>query len=115
MTAHCVSVVMAARKPILCSATEFLQGEDDFNVVATCQDGASCVEVIRDLSPDVALLDVSLPSQSALQVLRTIASERLCTRVVFLSSDGSDAEKPTALRARAVIPRKPRRARCSNF
>jgi DNA-binding NarL/FixJ family response regulator len=90
---RCVSVVIAARNPILYGLATLLRAVDDFNVVASCRDGASCIEAIRSLSPNLALLDVSLPGQGGLQVLAAIRSERLCTRVVFLSPDTS--EKPT--------------------
>jgi two-component system nitrate/nitrite response regulator NarL len=101
---HRVSVVIAALDPVLCGLTAILSAEGDFNVVASCRDGASCVEAIRDLSPNLALLDASLPGQSAFQVLAAIKSEHLCTQVVFLSSGGgSGKKKPIAWHRHGVI------------
>jgi two-component system nitrate/nitrite response regulator NarL len=108
VTTRCVSVVIAARHPVvLCGLMSMLRAEDDFNVVASCQDGETCIEAIRDLAPNLALLDLSLPVQSGLRVLTTIRLERLCTRVVFLSasSDASDTAKPLAGGAYDVIPK----------
>jgi two-component system nitrate/nitrite response regulator NarL len=105
---HCVSIVIAAHHPVvLCGLTTILRAESDFSVVASCSDVASCIEAIRDLSPNLALLDVSLPSQSGPQILAAINAERLCTRVVFLSasSGASDGVEPIARRAYGVIPR----------
>jgi two-component system, NarL family, nitrate/nitrite response regulator NarL len=105
---HCVSIVIAAHYPVvLCGLTTILRAESDFSVVASCSDVASCIEAIRDLSPNLALLDVSLPNQSGPQILAAINAEHLCTRVVFLSasSDASDREQPIARRAYGVIPR----------
>ena len=99
MTTRCVSVVIAARHPVvLCGLMTMLRAEDDFNVVASCRDGETCIEAIRDLAPNLALLDLSLPVQSGLRVLTTIRLERLCTRVIFLSasSDVSDTAKRLA-------------------
>ena len=108
MTTHCVSVVVAARHPVaLCGLMRMLRTESDFNVVASARDGATCVEAIRNLSPNLALLDVSLPVKSGLQVLSAIRLERLCTQVIFLSasSDASDTVKPITTGAYGVIPK----------
>jgi two-component system nitrate/nitrite response regulator NarL len=66
----------------------------------------ACIEAIRDLSPDLALLDISLPPVSGLQVLAQINSERLRVRVIFLSAS---LESPAGVSAIAegaygVIP-----------
>ena len=54
MTTRCVSVVIAARHPVvLCGLMTMLRAEDDFNVVASCQDGETCIEAIRDLAPNL--------------------------------------------------------------
>jgi two-component system, NarL family, nitrate/nitrite response regulator NarL len=107
MAMPCISVVVAARYPIvLCGLTTMLGSDSDFSVVASCRDSASCIEAIRDLSPNLALLDASLPDHSRSQVLAAIKSERLCTRVISLSasSDASDAGPPMEGRAYGVIP-----------
>jgi two-component system nitrate/nitrite response regulator NarL len=101
---QCVSIVIAAHHPVvLCGLTTILRAESDFSVVASCSDVASCIEAIRDLSPNLALLDVSLPSQSGPQILAAINAEHLCTRVVFLSASSAafDGVEPIA---RRVIP-----------
>jgi len=62
-----------------------LRAEPDFTVVASCREGIACLEAIRDLSPDLAVLSASLPDHGALQVLSAIGSEQLGTQVIFLS------------------------------
>jgi two-component system nitrate/nitrite response regulator NarL len=106
VTVHRVSIVLAARNQVLCGLTTIFNAEGDFNVVASCRDGASCIEAIRELSPNLALLDVSLSGQSGLQVLATIKSEHLRTQVVFLSSGGSDGKRPIAWHAHGALPEK---------
>jgi two-component system, NarL family, nitrate/nitrite response regulator NarL len=105
---HCVSIVIAAHYPVvLCGLTTILRAECDFSVVASCPDVASCIAAIRDLSPNLALLDASLPGQSGLEILAAIRSEHLCTRAVFLSEscDVSDEVQPIAGHAYGIIPR----------
>jgi len=105
---HGVSIVIAADYPVvLCGLNTILRAENDFTVVASCCDVASCIEAIRDLSPNLALLDVSRPGQSGPQILAAIKSGNLYTRVVFLSasSEDSDGGQSIVRRACGVIPR----------
>ena len=108
MPTHCVSIVIAAHYPVvLCGLATILRAEKDFNIVASCHDVASCIAAIRDLSPNLVLLDASLPDQSGLQIISAINSEHLCTTAVFLSesSDVSDGVQPIAGHAFGIIPR----------
>jgi DNA-binding NarL/FixJ family response regulator len=106
VTVHRVSIVLAARTRVLSGLTTLFSAEGDFNVVASCRDGASCIEAIRELSPNLAVLDVSLLGQSGLQVLAAIRSERLRTQVVFLSSGGSDGQRPIGWHPHGASPEK---------
>lgn len=92
MATRCVSIVVAAPQPVVVwGLVTVLRAENDFNVVASCRDGTACLQAIRDLSPDLAVLDASLPGQSGLQVLSAAKSEQLCTRLIFLSATSDDA------------------------
>jgi two-component system nitrate/nitrite response regulator NarL len=84
-----------------------LRAEDDFNVVASCRDNRTCLQAIRELAPDLALLDASLPDQGGLQLLAAAKSEQLCTRLIFLlaSSDDSNKENLIESGAHGVISR----------
>jgi two-component system, NarL family, nitrate/nitrite response regulator NarL len=106
---RCVSVVVADRHPVvLCGLQSMLCAESDFNVVATCRDGKTLLEVIRDRSPDLALLDPLLPEDlSGLRLLAAIKSEHLGTRVVFfsLSFDAPETASAFARGAYGIIPK----------
>jgi len=105
---RCVRVVIADRHPVvLCGLKSMLSVESDFNVVASCRDAKTCMEVIRDQTPNLALLDTSLLDLSGLQLLASIKSEHLCTRVVFFSLSLESQETATAIArgAYGVIPK----------
>ncbi len=89
-----VRTVIADRYPVvLCGLKSILHAENDFIVVASCCDGAKAMEAIRDLSPDIALLDMQ--DAIGLEILAAVRSERLCTRVVFLTAAVGDRELVT--------------------
>jgi DNA-binding NarL/FixJ family response regulator len=74
-----------------------LRAEADFDVVASCQDGAKCIQTIRELSPDLALIDISLPCFDGLKILAVAKLERISTRIVYLSEVAEPAEGERAI------------------
>ncbi len=59
------------------------------DLVGEASDGAQALEVIREASPDVALLDVRMPGLDGLEVARRL-SELGGVRVVLLTGSGTD-------------------------
>ncbi len=59
--------------------------EPDFEIVAEATDGKTALELIRQLTPDVALLDVNMPELNGMLLTHKIVSEKLPTRVVLLT------------------------------
>ncbi len=104
----CVTVIIADRYPVfLCGLTSVLREQDDFDIVASCCDGTKCIQAIRKLSPHIALLDISMPGLSGLEILGTAASEGLCTRVLLLTASMEAHELATAAArgAYGVVPK----------
>jgi two-component system LytT family response regulator len=57
----------------------------DVEIVGQCGDGASAVEKILDLSPDLVFLDVQMPGMDGFEVLRAVPKEKL-PNVIFLTA-----------------------------
>jgi two-component system, NarL family, nitrate/nitrite response regulator NarL len=88
-----VSFVIADRHPVVLQGLSNLLGaEPDFKIVARCGDGGSCIEAMRNLAPDIAILDLSLPDMSGLEVLATATAENLPTRLVFFLTSVEDCD-----------------------
>jgi two-component system, NarL family, nitrate/nitrite response regulator NarL len=84
---RCVRVVIADRQPVVLQGlTSLLGAESDFEVVASCSNGASCIEAIRRLVPAIAILDISMPGLTGLEILAIANSEGLPTRLVFFTT-----------------------------
>jgi two-component system nitrate/nitrite response regulator NarL len=58
----------------------------DLELVAECDDGRAALERIRELHPDVALLDVKMPMLDGTAVLNAVDREKIPTRIAFLSA-----------------------------
>jgi two-component system nitrate/nitrite response regulator NarL len=91
--AHCISVVIADRHPVVVQGlTNILEEESDFKVVASCNEGPACLDAIRNLTPDIAILDISMPGLTGLEILAIVNSEGLSTQLVFFTDSVQDSE-----------------------
>ncbi|MEH2516348.1 VCBS repeat-containing protein [Bradyrhizobium sp. AZCC 1610] len=80
-------LVIADRHPIVLQGlTSIFAAHRDLEIIASCRDGASCVEAIRTFAPDVALLEDSLPDLTASEILAIANAENLSTRLVFFTA-----------------------------
>lgn len=58
----------------------------ELELVGEAVDGDEAIALVRELAPDVVLLDMQLPKRDGLEVLRTLTRENSPARVVFLSA-----------------------------
>ena len=59
--------------------------EDGFRVIGQAADGKHALELIRDLDPDIAVLDVNLPEMNGQQITHQVTQEKLRTRILLLT------------------------------
>ncbi len=82
-----VRLVIADRRPIVLQGfVSLLEGQPDFEVVACCLDGASCLAAIRSLTPDVVLLEDGFTDVTASDILAFVDDEGLSSRLVFFTA-----------------------------
>ncbi|HET7711148.1 MAG TPA: response regulator transcription factor [Thermoanaerobaculia bacterium] len=70
----------------LAGLERLLRDEKDFEVLAAVTRTSQAIRAIREKRPDVAVLDVQIPEETGLGVVRAIRSEKLPTRVVLLTA-----------------------------
>jgi DNA-binding NarL/FixJ family response regulator len=97
-----IRLLLADDHPIVLDGLEQLfRFEDDCMVVGRCRDGVETLRRLRELRPDVLVLDVRMPRSDGLEVLRAIAADGSPTRVVLLTAAIDDDELLAAIRAGA--------------
>ena len=57
----------------------------DYNVIASVDRGDSAFEAITRMEPDIAVLDVSMPDVSGIEVARRLQANGSTTKIVFLT------------------------------
>jgi DNA-binding NarL/FixJ family response regulator len=75
--------------------------QPDLELVAEAADGESALALALECSPDVALLDLSMPVRDGIEVTREISSARPRTRVAILTSFAEPARIRAAIHAGA--------------
>jgi len=81
------SVLIADDHPLFREAIARVIAErSDLELVAEAADGRAALEKIRELQPDVAVIDVRMPKLDGSDVLVALREEGLPTNVVFLSA-----------------------------
>lgn len=109
-------VLIADDDPIVVeSLTTILGAQSDVDVVATASSGPEALERYRRVSPDIALLDVRMPSGDGLAAGEAIMASDPAARIVYLTTFADDDYIVRALRlgakgylikqeARAIAP-----------
>lgn len=72
--------------PILQGLTLLLRQEPDLEVLAVCRDGEETLHAVRQLQPDVLILDILMPGKDGLAVLRELRQLEIPTRVILLTA-----------------------------
>lgn len=67
-----------------------LSGTDNFEIVGGVPDGEIALEEIRELRPDVAVVDLNLPKLHGIELVRRLRAETLGTKVLILAGTADD-------------------------
>lgn len=59
--------------------------ETDFEVVGTAADGSAALEMIQLLKPDIAVLDISMPNMTGIEVADELRKNGSNVKVVILT------------------------------
>jgi DNA-binding NarL/FixJ family response regulator len=95
-----ISVLIADDHPMVRHGLRALLSTDpEIRIVGEAADGPTAVRLIRELEPDVALVDVTMPGMSGVDVTAAVSAMR--TAVVILSMHGDPTVVTEALAAGA--------------
>lgn len=68
-----------------------IETEPGFSVVAEADNGESAVSLIRELEPDIAVLDVDMPGKDGFQVAEAVSGMNLAVRLIFLTMHNTES------------------------
>lgn len=94
-------VVVDDHKIVLEGLVALLQDQADMKVVGQATSGRVALDIIRHLRPDVALLDITMPELTGLEITRRLAEELPDVKVLILTMHDEEAFLFEALKAGA--------------
>jgi DNA-binding NarL/FixJ family response regulator len=81
-----ITVLIADDHPIFRKGLrEILESEPSLRLVGEAEDGMRALAMLRDLRPQVAVLDVDMPQLDGISVARAVQQENLSTAIVLLT------------------------------
>lgn len=101
-----VRIIIADDHPVFRDGVaRVVKGRPEFDLVGEAEDGRHALDLIKELEPDVALLDVEMPRLSGPDVLNAVRRDGHPTRVILLSAhvDSETVYKAVAAGAGAYL------------
>ncbi|GGJ63093.1 response regulator [Deinococcus aquiradiocola] len=87
-----IRLLLVDDHPVVRKGTrDLLDSEPDFQVVGEASNGEEAIAGARDLSPDVILMDVSMPGMNGIEATRRIKANRPQQNILVLTSYDDDA------------------------
>jgi DNA-binding NarL/FixJ family response regulator len=96
-----VRVVIVDDHGLFRTGLRSLLEEQGIRVVGEAGDGAEALELVRELTPEVVLMDLNMPGMTGVEATQRIAHIAPLTRVVVLTISDDDADVMDAILAGA--------------
>lgn len=97
---HKTRIVLADDHPIVLNGLRnLIESESDFEVVGEATSGPDALKLIRDVRPEIAILDISMPGMSGIVLARRLAEEAPDIKILVLTLHEDRAYLRQALEA----------------
>lgn len=87
-----IRILLADDHPIVRHGLrQSIQEEPDLRIVAEAGDGRTALQLIQDLKPHIAVLDIGMPGLDGFAVAREVFKQKLLVELIFLTAHREEA------------------------
>ena len=79
------TIVIADDHPLLLKGLNDFLIEKELNIVGSASNGQQALDLIRNIKPDIAILDIQMPDFSGLEIAKICKKEKLKTRIILIT------------------------------
>jgi len=76
-------ILIADDHPVVLYGTKIFLEKKGFDVIMTCENGLEAYNQITAKTPDIAVLDMSMPGLSGMEILEKLTTQRLQTKIIL--------------------------------
>lgn len=81
-----IRIVIADDHPVFLKGMRFvISEEEDIEVVAEASDGIKAFNLINQMCPDIAVLDIDMPGKTGFEILRELSDQKSKCKIIFLT------------------------------
>ena len=81
-----IKIIIADDHPVFRSGLiNIISKERDIKILGDADNGEKAYDMIQDLKPDIALLDIHMPKLTGLQILKELKKSKLNVKTIFLT------------------------------
>ena len=92
MLKETVNVLLIEDDPMVQAVNrKYIEQLEGFQIIGTASNGIEGIHLIRELNPDLAIIDVYMPNQDGLETLKQLRSEGYKTDIIMITA-ASDLE-----------------------
>ena len=98
-------ILLADDHPMIRAAIDVLLRDTGYEVVGMAGTGQAALEVLKEIQPDILLLDIQMPGGSGLEVLRQLRADKSPVKVILLTAaiDDKALLEAKALKVRGIV------------
>jgi DNA-binding NarL/FixJ family response regulator len=78
-------IIIADDHPVVLFGTKIFLEKRGFNVIMACENGLEAYNQIITKKPDIAVLDMSMPGLSGLEILEKLYAQKATTKVILMT------------------------------
>jgi len=83
---HKLNILIADDHPIVREGlVHTIEKKPEFKIAAQCRDGNEALKKIIEIKPDIAVLDISMPGLSGLEIIKQLDMKNLHTKFIILT------------------------------